>query len=101
MLELLARDCPALATKMLQTSETSSLLAGGSEYQPRVCDCVTRRFASDEWLKAQLDRAPEVTNAEVMNGPLRGYIFGRLLSSVYSCASVELDLRLTGIQRTK
>jgi hypothetical protein len=101
MLELLARDCPALANKMLETSETSSLLTARLEYQPRVCDCVTRRFGSDEWLKAQLDRAPEVTNIDVMKDPLRSYLFGRLLSSVYACASLELDQRLTQRQVTK
>ena len=101
MLELLARDCPALANKILETSETSPLLTARSEYQPRVCDCVTRRFGADEWLKAQLDRAPEAINTDVMNGPLRSYFFGRLLSSVYACASVELDQRLTQRQGNK
>ncbi len=101
MLELITRDCPALASEFLETAETAPLLSEKSEYQPRVCECVTRRFAADEWLSAQLDRAPQVTNADVMSGPLRSYLFGRLFSSVYACASLELEQRLAHKQQAK
>lgn len=99
--ELVASQCPMFSSKLVDRPELKPVLSQRPVDIAAVCTCTQRSFVADARLQAALNVDDQTLVIRMKEERMRGYLTMRLMASVLSCLTPELERSLAAASPVK